>query len=65
MIGRFPCEFCKNFLNGDMLNPDTWKCRAYPNGIPETVITFMQPLARPKVCNNGIGFEPIEDETNE
>ena len=60
MIGRFKCEMCKNFLSGGLM-PDTWKCSAFPDGIPERKIAFItyDPCVN---CNNGIGFEPKEDE---
>ncbi len=58
MIGKFKCEKCKNFISGEIM-PNTWKCRAYPNGIPEIKIAYLSkdPCIN---CNNGIGFEPEE-----
>ena len=58
MIGKFKCEKCKNFISGEIM-PNTWKCHAYPNGIPEIKIAYLSkdPCIN---CNNGIGFEPEE-----
>lgn len=61
MIGSLTCRLCKNFLSPDK-HPKDWRCKAFPNGIPEMTIANMKPFERPKNCNNGIGFEPIEDE---
>ena len=59
MIGRFKCEMCKNFLSGG-ITIDAWKCKAYPNGIPELKIAYIT-FDSCVNCNNGIGFEPIEE----
>lgn len=61
MIGRHLCKRCKNFLSGG-IDADEWKCKAFPNGIPYEVYSRMDPWKPPKDCNNGIGFEPKEDE---
>lgn len=60
MIGRFKCQYCKNFLEGE-IHPNTWKCKAFPNGIPEMKIAFITHDDCID-CNNGIGFEPEEKE---
>jgi hypothetical protein len=59
MIGRFKCEMCKHFLTPND-NIRNWKCAAFPQGIPEMKIAF---ITRDLCvdCNNGIGFEPIEN----
>ena len=47
---------CKNFISGG-ITIDSWRCKAYPDGIPEKKIAFItfDPCVN---CNNGIGFEP-------
>ena len=41
--------------------PGTWKCRAFPDGIPEVKPAFI--TGDPCIdCNNGIGFEPEKKE---
>ena len=57
MIGRFKCEMCLNFFSGDPAHTKTWKCKAFPNGIPEAKIYYLSrdPCLN---CNNGIGYEP-------
>ena len=59
MIGSFKCRRCKHNHNpNDKI--DNWKCDAFSEGIPEMKICFI--TRDPCVdCNNGIGFEPIED----
>lgn len=60
MIGRFKCQMCKNFLSGNVM-PDTWKCKAFPDGIPQKKIMF---ISRDDCinCNKGIGFEQEDDD---
>lgn len=62
MIGRFKCEMCKNFISGGIM-PDTWRCKAYPNGIPEKKIAFITHDSCIN-CNNGIGFEHKDEPNN-
>lgn len=61
MIGRHTCELCKNFIQYD----ENWEayCKAFPNGIPYDVYNKIDPWKPPKECNNGIGYEPEEDES--
>lgn len=61
MIGRCKCQMCKNFLTPDKRVVD-WKCRAFPDGIPELKIAYIT-WDTCDDCNNGIGFER-EDELN-
>lgn len=58
MIGKHECLRCKNFINGERL-PYTWKCAAFPNGIPYERFSNISDSNR-KQCNNGIGYEPKE-----
>jgi hypothetical protein len=51
---------CKNFISGELM-PNTWKCKAFPDGIPATKIESI--TRDPCIdCNNGIGYERAEDE---
>ena len=62
MIGKHTCLRCKNYIDTDTAeNGEFGYCRAYPNGIPDTVYAFMHHWDTPKDCNNGIGFEPKEN----
>ena len=60
MIGKIKCLRCNNFISGQLRDYSA-KCKAYPDGIPERKLAFItyDPCIN---CNNGIGFEPIEDE---
>lgn len=63
MIGRHICEMCKNLIEiGD--NADDWKCNAFPDGIPYEVYAYINHWNPPKDCNNGIGFEPKEKQSD-
>jgi hypothetical protein len=53
---------CKNFISGDVY-PHTWKCKAFPNGLPEKKIMFLTHDTCEN-CNNGIGFEPENKQKN-
>ena len=59
MIGRPKCALCINRTN-KTANPYEWKCKAFPNGIPEKKVMF---ITRDLCvdCNNGIGFVPNEE----
>lgn len=62
MIGKHPCLRCKNYTNKDATNNNEFgRCKAFPNGIPDTVYAYMHHWDTPIDCNNGIGFKPIED----
>ena len=61
MIGSFKCQRCKYFLTPDKHYQD-WKCEAFPEGIPEMKLCYI--TRDPCIdCNNGIGFEPVEQQT--
>lgn len=58
MIGvDYPCDKCKHKLP----NIDGWKCvcKAFPNGIPNDLLLTGN-VVNLSECNNGIGFEPKE-----
>ena len=53
------CADCKNYiLSKDELYP---KCKAFMDGIPKEWFLIGNPKSV-KECNNGIGFEPDEEE---
>ena len=52
------CMRCKNFTTEDWQS-NKWKCAAFPEGIPEEKLCYLSRDACEN-CNNGIGFEPIE-----
>lgn len=58
MIGRCKCQMCKNFLTPDKRARE-WKCKAFPKGIPEMKIAYID-FDSCENCNNGIGFEREE-----
>ena len=61
MIGQLKCRKCKNNFNP---NEKPWKCKAFPNGIPEEKICYI--THDPCIdCNNGIGFDSIYEAENE
>ncbi|MDE6797800.1 MAG: glutamyl-tRNA amidotransferase [Ruminococcus sp.] len=64
MIGVHYCLRCKNFIEGDEHNADTWKCKAFPDGIPYERYAFMNVFNRLH-CNNGIGHEEKVEENPE
>ena len=59
MIGSIKCRRCKHFLTPDK-HISEWRCDAFPQGIPEMKICYIShdPCEN---CNNGIGFEPKEN----
>lgn len=62
MIGKIKCLRCKNYIDG-MLRDYSAKCKAFPNGIPEDKLMFIDNDTCLD-CKNGIGFVP-SDVTNE
>lgn len=63
-MGQFKCEMCKNFISGE-INPTTWKCKAFPDGIPMDKIRFLD-TDTCENCNNGFGYDQmsIEEQMN-
>jgi len=54
----YPICFTCKYLLQDM------KCKAFPKGIPEKILTGEHDHTKPFKGDNGIRFEPIEDLTN-
>lgn len=54
---------CENFISGSF-DPRTWRCKAFPNGIPDSKIAKItrDPCVN---CNNGIGFVKKEEDKND
>ncbi len=60
MIGRLKCSWCLNRIHANT-NDDTWKCKAFPEGIPEDKLMYI--TRDPCIdCNGGFGFEPDEND---
>jgi len=51
------CSLCKH------KNKEAVGCAAYPSGIPWDVLRGEQDHRKPYAGDNGIRFEPIEEET--
>jgi len=57
MIPIVTCVFCKNVkLNGKK------QCKAFPEGIPEEILIGNNDHSTKYKGDNGIVFEPIEDD---
>lgn len=64
-MGKHPCFRCKNFIEkAEHQSGEFGRCKAYPDGIPYEVFAYMDYWDKPENCNNGIGFEPIDDNIN-
>ena len=53
------CTYCKHYNIDDPVN---YSCKAYPDGIPKEIIHSEHDHTKPFKGDNGIQFEPIEDE---
>ena len=59
MIIFYGCDFCKHCTGMKKGHP---VCEAFPNGVAYDHMD--KDLQNLKECNNGIGFEPREKNTN-
>lgn len=48
------CLFCKHYFG-------LMKCEAYPDGIPEKIMTGLHDHTKPYPGDKGIRFKPIDD----
>ncbi|GEM_PF-2089453 len=61
-MGLHPCLRCKNLIERvENEKGELGKCTAFPDGIPFETYVYMHHWDKPENCNNGIGFEPIDD----
>ena len=54
MIGKHICLRCENFISRGN-SPFTWKCKAFPDGIPYERFSNISENNRNQ-CNKDIGF---------
>ncbi len=65
-MGKHPCLRCKNFIEEfDLQSGEFGRCKAFPEKIPYDTFAHMELWDKPENCNNGIGFEPIEQNNDE
>jgi hypothetical protein len=55
MINTLQCIKCKHFDE----TPRTFKCTAFPDGIPDQILLSEHDHKKPFPGDNGIHFEPI------
>ena len=55
------CYFCQHF-NSEFNSDEEINCAAFKSGIPEEILTGEHDHTKPYKGDNGIQFEPIEDD---
>ena len=58
MTPEIKCLDCKNFINDKKFT-----CNAFPDGIPDEIITGEVSHTKPYKGDHGIQFEPIDTES--
>ena len=48
------CLACANYISGSL--PNTLKCKAFPDGVPEAYFVYSRVGDEYKICNNGIKY---------
>lgn len=57
-----PCQHCKHLLTaGNQFDEEGWTCKAYPTGIPYTVLTLREPHSEPDRVQPGemVAYDPV------
>lgn len=63
MTGRLLCLRCKQFIERvPAQTVGLGKCKAFPDGIPYDVFAYINYDNKPKICNNGVGFESDDND---
>jgi len=52
------CQKCKHFNRKEY---GKFKCKAFPNGIPDEIVFSEFDHTKPHPSDNGIQFEPLEE----
>lgn len=62
MIGTPKCLRCQNLISHDRTKKPKYKCKAFPDGIPDVYFEHCSPFDTFKICNieNGIKYINIE-----
>lgn len=47
------CSVCAN-----LIDPELWQCRAFPDGIPAAILTGAFDHTKPYLGDHGVRFEP-------
>lgn len=59
MIKVAPCITCKHFDDTALHTQDVWKCAAFPDGIPEVILSGDNQHEDPVTGDHGIRYESV------